>query len=188
VWCAAGLLWAGHGVAAGAGPAFRLGVWPASAESPGFNLVDVNGRHRTGRDFRGQVVVIFFGFVRCPDACPAGLLKLSLAKKRLGPDGDRVRVLFITLDPEHDTRAGLRSYVEAFDPTFVALTGTTADVDRAAAGFHVRYARVPQGPDYTINHSVGTFIFDRKGRLRLVAASDSTVDDFAHDLAVLANE
>jgi protein SCO1/2 len=167
---------------------FRMAVWPQRAESPELRLFDFDGRSRRLADYRGRVLVIFFGFVRCPDACPAELFKLALAMKRLGPLRDRMQVLFVTLDPERDTPQILKSYVTAFDPRFIGLTGSTADIDRAAGSFYVEYARVGQGADYSIDHSTSTFVVDADGRLRLVGTLDATVDDWVHDLAAVAEQ
>jgi len=165
-----------------------LAVWPEGASSPTFDLLDTNGTPRTLRDYRGQIVVIFFGFMHCPDACPAGLFKLAQVTKQLGQGAVRVQVLFITLDPERDTPASLKRYVSAFNPRFVGLTGTSAQVDQAATNFNVQYARVPSGNDYTIDHSTGIFVFDGSGHLRLVGSAQSPVDAFVHDLTALAAE
>jgi protein SCO1/2 len=135
-----------------------------------------------------RIVVIFFGFLRCPDACPAGLFKLALVMKQLGPIAAQVQVLFVTLDPERDAPTLLKSYAAAFHPGFVGLTGTSAQVDRAASSFNVEYARVPLGKDYTIDHSAGVFILDGAGRLRLIGVSTSPVADFVHDISALAAE
>jgi protein SCO1 len=166
--------------------AHRLEVWPPHAESPDFVLTDSEGRSRTLRDYRGRVVVVFFGFAHCPDACPAELYKLALAMKPLGKLRERVQVLFITLDPERDTAAILKSYVAAFDSSFDALTGTAAQIDKAAASFYVEYARVQHGADYSIDHSTSTFVIDTNGRLRPVSTRKSTAADFTHDLRALA--
>jgi protein SCO1 len=167
---------------------FRLAVWPSRAESPALRLVDFDGRPRQLADYRGRVLVIFFGFVRCPDACPAELFKLALAMKRLGPLSDHMQVLFVTLDPERDTPQVLKSYLSAFDPRFVGLTGSTADIDRAAASFYVEYARVGRGADYSIDHSTSTFVLDAHGRLRLVGTLETSVEDWVHDLSLVAAE
>ena len=166
----------------------RLAVWPQGAGSPAFELVDTGGVPRTLSDYRGHIVVMFFGFLHCPDACPAGLLKLAQVMKQLGQAAANVQVLFITLDPERDTPPSLKSYVSGFDPRFIGLTGTSAQVDRAASGFNVQYARVSTGDDYTIDHSTGIFVFDGAGRLRLVGAANLPVADFVHDIAALAAE
>jgi len=187
VLCAAilaGISWAA--LAASAAQPNRLAAWPQGARPPAFNLVDADGVSRTLSDYRGQIVVIFFGFLHCPDACPAELLKLALVMKQLGPVAAHVQVLFITLDPQRDTPALLKRYVAAFDSRFIGLTGTTAQVDQAASSFNVQYARVPSESDYTIDHSTATFVLDGSGRLRLIGAITSPVADFVHDITALA--
>jgi protein SCO1/2 len=169
-------------------PDFRLALWPQRAESPALRLLDFDGRPRQLADYRGRVLVIFFGFVRCPDACPAELFKLALAMKRLGPVSEHVQVLFVTLDPERDTPQVLKNYVTAFDPRFVGLTGSNTDINRAAESFYVEYARVGKGADYSIDHSTSTFVLDARGRLRLVGTLDATVDDWVHDLGLVSAE
>lgn len=166
----------------------KLAVWPRGAGSPAFELVDTDGAPRTLSDYRGQIVVIFFGFLRCPDACPTELFKLALVMKQLGPVAAHVKVLFITLDPGHDTPQSLKSYVSGFNPGFIGLTGTSVQVDRAASSFNVEYVRVPLRDDYTIDHSTGVFIVDGAGYLRLVGATSSPVADFVHDITALAGE
>jgi protein SCO1 len=164
----------------------KLAVWPQGAGSPTFKLIDTAGVPRTLSDYREHVVVVYFGFLHCPDACPAELFKLALVMKHLGQVAAHVQVLFITLDPERDTPASLKSYVSAFDPRFIGLTGTTAQVDQAASGFNVQYARVPLGNDYTIDHTNAIFVLDGAGRLRLIGAANSPVADFVHDITALA--
>lgn len=163
----------------------RLAVWPQGAGSPDFQLLDTQGTPRTLRDYHDRIVVIFFGFMHCPDACPAGLFKLAQVMKQLGPLAAQVQVLFITLDPERDTPSSLESYVSAFDSRFIGLTGSSAQIDTAASGFNVQYARVPLGNDYTIDHSTGIFIFDGAGHLRLVGSTNSAVADLVHDISAL---
>jgi protein SCO1/2 len=113
---------------------------------------------------------------------------LALVLKKLGVLRERIQVLFITLDPERDTPAVLKSYVSAFDSRIVALTGTTAQIDAAAASFFVQYARVGSGADYTIDHSTSTYVIDAAGRLRLIGGMKTTIGDYAHDLNALAEE
>jgi protein SCO1 len=170
------------------GNAYRLSSWPHHGASPDFLLIDVDGRPRTMADYRGKVVVLMFGFVRCPDVCPTELIKLAEAMKKLGPASAHVQVLFISLDPERDTPAILKSYVEAFDPRFGGLSGTTAQTDAAAASFFVQYAKVPDGDDYVISHSSGIYLIDTVGRLRLVGTMNTTVADLVHDIAALTAE
>jgi protein SCO1/2 len=171
------------------GPAaYRLAAWPRRAQSPDFKLVDTDGRARTLTDYRGRVVVLFFGFVHCPDVCPAELFTLSAVMKKLGPLGDRVQVLFVTLDPARDTRKLLDGYVKAFDHRFVGLTGSPSQIDAAANSFFVEYAKVGTGADYTLDHSTSTFLLDATGRLRLVGAMNTSIDNYTHDLTALASE
>jgi protein SCO1/2 len=174
--------------AAGPAPGFRLTVWPPRARSPDFKLVDFDGRPRTLKDYRGRVLVIFFGYLRCPDACPAELFKLAQVMKELGRVSDHILVLFVTLDPQRDTPALLKSYVTGFDARFIGLSGAPAQTDEAAANFHVDYAQIRAGADYTVDHSTSTFLIDGRGRLRLVGAMSSSIGDLVHDLRALAAE
>ena len=168
--------------------AFKLAPWPQAAHTPGFTLRDADGAMRTLRDYRGKIVVVFFGFLRCPGICSAEMHKLTVVMKQLGERASRVQVLFITLDPQHDSPKLLKAYMGAFDPRFVGLTGTTAQLNQATSSFQVQYAHVPQGKDYTIAHSTATLIIDAAGRLRLVSAADTPVADLAHDLGILLDE
>jgi protein SCO1/2 len=182
----------GLGPSAGASrhadPGYRMAIWPPCAVSPDFHLLDSGGRARSLADYRGQIVIVFFGFVHCPDFCPAEMLRLSLSLKRLGPARNKVRVLFITLDPERDTPAILGPYVAAFDPGFVALTGSHDQIDQAAAAFNVEYARIALADGYTIDHSTSIYLFDARGTLRLVGSTNTRDRDFDHDLAALVAE
>jgi protein SCO1 len=166
-------------------PSLRLSAWPAGVATPRLNLMDVNGHRRALESFRGFGVVVYFGFVSCPEQCPAVLFKLAQVVKSLGPARQQVRVLFVTLDPEHDSARRLKQYVRAFDPDFVGLTGTSAMVNKAATDFFVQYARVRRNGGETIDHSSGLFLIDPSGRLRAVGSAESAVDDLVHDLGVL---
>jgi protein SCO1/2 len=134
-----------------------------------FRLTDHNGNTRTLTDFRGRAVVIFFGYTQCPDVCPTTLAELKSALAALGPDAKRVQVLFVTLDPERDTRALLANYVPAFDPGFLGLYGDLETTARTAKEFRVFYQKHP-GPtagSYTLDHTAGSYVFDTRGRVRL---------------------
>ncbi len=168
--------------------AFKLAPWPQAAHSPGFRLRDADGAPRTLQNYRGKIVVVFFGFLRCPGICSAEMHKLAVVMKQLGERAANVQVLFITLDPQHDSPKLLKSYMRAFDPRFIGLTGTTAQINQATSSFQVQYTRVPQGGDYTIAHSTATLIIDATGRLRLVSAADSPVADLVHDITSLLSE
>jgi protein SCO1 len=167
---------------------FRLTEWPAAAPNPNFHLFDVHRVRRSLADYRGRVLIAYFGFANCPDVCPSELLKLSSARKRLGPLASQVQVLFISLDPERDTPELLKAYVAAFDPQFIGLTGSPADINEAASSFSIQFAKVSRGGDYVINHSTGAYILDKTGRLRLVGTMDTSIDDLVHDLKILASD
>jgi protein SCO1/2 len=154
-----------------------------------FHLTDHNGKPRSLADFRGKAVVIFFGYTQCPDYCPTTMSELAAAMTELGSDASRVQVLFITVDPERDTRELLAQYVPAFNPTFLGLYGDAAATAATAKEFKVLYQKEP-GPTpstYTLDHSAGTFIYDPQGRLRVFEAYGKGPDVLAHDIrAVLA--
>jgi len=149
-----------------------------------FTLTDVGGARRTLADYRGKVVVLFFGYTHCPDVCPTTLAELAKARKLLGADASRVQVLFVTLDPERDTPQLLGRYVPAFDPSFVGLTGTDPQIEGVAREFKVFFKKVAGStPDsYTLDHSSGSFVFDPQGRVRLYVRDGAPADQIASDL------
>ena len=152
-----------------------------------FALTDHTGAPRTLADYRGKVVVLFFGYTQCPDVCPTTLAMLADALQQLGPDAARVQVLFATIDPERDTRELLASYVTAFNPTFAGLSGDAEATARVAKEFKILYQKQPgRTPgSYTMDHSAGTFVFDPQGRLRLYVSYGQGADVFVHDLRLL---
>jgi protein SCO1/2 len=153
------------------------------------SLTDHNGVPRTLADFRGKVVVVNFGYTQCPDVCPTTLADLSSAVKKLGPDGSRVQVLFVTVDPKRDKPELLKQYVPAFNPSFLGLYGDEAATKKATSEFKV-YAQERAGktPEtYTVDHTAQTFAFDKEGRLRLVFGYGATPEAMASDFRVLLN-
>jgi protein SCO1/2 len=150
------------------------------------NLTDHNGKPRTLADFRGKVVMVFFGFTHCPDACPTTLAEMAQVVKALGPDGDKVQVLFVTVDPERDTPEVLRQYVPSFNPAFLGLYGNAEATARAAKEFKVYYQKQPvKGGGYSVDHSAGTFVLDRDGRVRLFAQYGQGATPILHDIRIL---
>ncbi len=147
-----------------------------------FYLRDTAGHPRPSQSFRGKVLVLFFGFTRCPDICPTTLVRAVQIKRQLGEDARDVEFAFATLDPERDTPRMLRTYVQAFDPGFIGLTGTEGEVKEAAAQLNVVYAKVPIGNTYTIDHSTRSYVFDREGRLRVGLAHEQSVEDCVADI------
>jgi len=152
-----------------------------------FALTDHNGQPRSLKDFTGKVVVMFFGYVQCPDVCPTAMTELAEAKKLLGKDGDRLQGLFVTLNPERDTPEVLKAYVAAFDPTFLALYTTPEKLVVLAKDYRVYYKKVagPTPTSYTMDHSAGTYTYDPQGKLRLFTRYNSGAALMAADIALL---
>ena len=152
-----------------------------------FQLTDHNGKARSLADFKGKVVVLFFGYTHCPDACPTTLAELALVMKQLGADSKKVQVLFVTVDPERDTPRLLAQYVPSFDPGFVGLYGDLDATARTANEFKVVYQKVAgSSPDnYTMDHSAGTYVFDQAGRLRLFVSYGLGATVLLHDIRIL---
>jgi protein SCO1/2 len=171
-------------------PDFRATDITGAEFGQDFALADHTGKPRALADFRGRVVVMFFGFTHCPDVCPATLAELAAAVKKLGTDGDKVQVLLVTVDPERDTPQVLSQYVSAFNPRFLALRGTAEETARVAKEFKIIYQKVAGArPDsYTMDHSAGTYIFDTQGRLRLYVSYGQGPEVFAHDIALLLKQ
>lgn len=153
----------------------------------GFSLVDHNGQLRTLKDFAGKVVVVFFGYTQCPDVCPATMTELAQVKQLLGPDGDRLQAIFITVDPERDTPELLKGYMANFDPGFVALRPTLAELPEVARDFKVYYKKAEgKTPgSYSMDHAAGSYIFDGKGRIRLYSRYGAGAPALASDLRLL---
>jgi protein SCO1/2 len=152
-----------------------------------FTLAGHDGKPRTLADFQGKVVAVFFGFTHCPDVCPTTLATMREVKEKLGADGDRLQVIFVTVDPERDTPELLSKYVTAFDPTFLGLHGTQEEIAQAAKAFKVYYQKVPgKTPDtYTMDHTASTYLYDPQGRLRLFVRHGQSVDPIVQDVRAL---
>lgn len=147
-----------------------------------FRLRDAGGRERTLADFRGKAVMMFFGFTQCPDVCPTALARAAEVKRLLGPDGERLQVLFVTVDPERDTPAVLGEYTRAFDASFIGLYADAQRTAETARDFKVYYKKVPTGASYTMDHSAFSYVFDPAGQLRLVLRHEHSAQDYASDL------
>jgi protein SCO1 len=153
-----------------------------------FSLPDHTGKQRTLQDFRGKLVVLFFGYTQCPDVCPTTMAEMAAVLKELGPSAKDVQVLFVTLDPERDTRELLAAYVPAFHPSFIGLVGDQEATARTAKEFKVFYSKAPSGDDpknYTVDHTAGSYVFDREGKLRLFVRHGQGPGPLAHDLRQL---
>ena len=153
-------------------------------------LTDADGRARTLADFKGKVVLVFFGYTQCPDVCPTTMAELSEVKRSLGPDGARVQGIFVTVDPERDTAALLKAYTANFGPDILGLRGTADETKAAAKEFKVFFAKVPGKTEtsYTVDHTAGTYVFDAQGRVRLFTRYGSGAQALADDLKLLLAE
>ncbi len=154
-------------------------------EHADFHLTDHNGIPRSLGDFRGKVVLIFFGYTHCPDVCPTTLAGYAQTLRLLGKDADRVQVLFVTIDPERDTRELLAKFVPAFDPRFLGLYGDARATAEAAKNFGVSYQKHPTKDGYTMDHSTFGYIVDTRGKVRLMAGDMEPADWLAQDIRQL---
>jgi protein SCO1/2 len=152
-----------------------------------FSLTDASGRVRTMADFKGKVVVLFFGYAQCPDVCPTTMTEMAQLKQQLGADGDKLQVLFVTVDPERDTRDVMKAYMGAFDPSFIALIPTPEQLPPLAKDFKVYYKKVEgkTPTSYSMDHSAASFVYDPQGRLRLYARYGTPVPAMASDIQAL---
>jgi protein SCO1/2 len=165
-------------------PAFK-GVDITGADyAKELNLTDQNGQVRKLKDFSGKLVVVFFGYTQCPDVCPTTMQELAEVKRLLGPDGDKLQAVFVTVDPERDTTELLKAYVENFDASFVALRPTQEQLPAIAKEFKIYFKRVEgkTPTSYTMDHSAGSYTFDTQGRVRLFnrygMGAQALADDF----------
>ena len=153
-----------------------------------FKLTDFDGKPRTLADFKGKAVVLFFGFTQCPDVCPTTMTELAQVKKLLGADGDKVQGLFVSIDPERDTPAVLKEYMQNFDPSFLGLYAASPEALAALAkDFKVYYKKVdgPTPTSYTMDHTAASFVYDPEGRLRLYTRYGIGAQPLADDLKLL---
>ncbi len=186
------------------------GCGPQPSQQPKFQLTDVTGANfgktltltdhtgkpRTLADFQGKVVVVFFGFTQCPDVCPTTLGEMAKVVKELGADGGKVQVLFVSVDPERDTRELLKQYVTAFHPSFLGLSGDAEATKVAAKEFKVYVQKQPaaksdkgdKSGSYSVDHSAGTFILDQQGRLRLFAQYGVGAPALLNDIKTLLKQ
>ncbi len=155
-----------------------------------FQLTDHNGQARSIKDFKGKVVVLFFGYTQCPDVCPTSMAELAEAKRLLGKDGERLQGLFVTVDPERDTPQVLKAYMGNFDPTFLALTAPPDKLAELAKSYKVYYKKVEgkTAGSYTMDHSAGSYVYDTQGNVRLYTRYGSGAQALASDLQLLLKQ
>ncbi len=170
-------------------PSFKnVDITGSKAFGNDFNLLDPDGKARTLSDFKGKAVVIFFGYTQCPDVCPTTLTEMQQVMTLLGPQADKVQVLFITVDPDRDTAAILKQYVPAFDKRFLGLRpADQVALEKVAKDFMIYYKQVPgtSANSYTIDHTAGSYAFDPEGHLRLYIKHAQGPEILAQDLKEL---
>ncbi len=151
-----------------------------------FHLTDHNGKLRSLEDFSGKVVVLFFGYTHCPEVCPTTLADLAQVMRQLGKHAERIQVLFVTLDPEHDTPELLAKYITSFDPTFLSLRGDTQATAQAAKAFGVVFSKQSNKyGEYTLDHSDGTFLIGHQGHPLLRSPYGQRVELLTNDIKLL---
>lgn len=149
-----------------------------------FQLTDHYGKLRTLADFKGKLVVMFFGYTHCPEVCPTSMSDLAQALRLMGKNADKVQVLFVTIDPARDTQTLLANYVPAFNPGFLGLWGDEAATAKVAKDFRIFYQKVnsKNGKSYEVDHTSGTYVFDQAGQLRLFMRYGQGAQSIVHDL------
>ena len=153
-----------------------------------FKLIDHHGKPRSLQDFKGKVVVLFFGFTQCPEVCPTTLSELKSAMQQLGEKANRVQVLFVTVDPERDSQTILAAYVPAFDSRFIGLRGNDSQLADIAQKYKIIYQKQPQGDSYTMDHTAGSYLIDPEGKTRIMINYGAGAAVFEHDLDLLLAE
>ena len=153
----------------------------------GFTLTDHNGQSRSLSDFKGKVVVLFFGYTQCPDVCPTSMLELAEVKRLMGADGDKLQGVFVTVDPVRDTAELLKAYMANFDPTFVTFIPTPEQLAVVAKDYKIYYKKVDgkTPTSYTMDHSAGSYVYDTQGNLRLYSRYGVGAQVLAHDIQTL---
>jgi protein SCO1/2 len=168
--------------------ALKAGVFEPPRMAPELSLDASNGGKLALANYRGKVVLLGFGFTSCPEVCPTTLAVLAQARKRLGPQGDQLQIIYVTVDPERDSADRMRAYLRGFDPTFVGGTGAPAQLEAVRKSYGVMAERKAMGEDYTVGHSSSVYVIDREGLLRGMMPYGRLPEDYVHDVQVLLSE
>ena len=171
-------------------PSFNAVDMTGADYAKNFALKDADGKERTLADFKGKVVVLFFGYAQCPDVCPTTMTEMAQVKQQLGADGDKLQVLFVTVDPDRDTPEVMKAYMGAFDPAFVALIPTQDQLAAMAKDYKAYYKKVDgkTPTSYSMDHSAASYIYDTQGRLRLYARYGAGVAPMVADVQALIKQ
>jgi protein SCO1 len=168
---------------------FKAGTLSPVMPAPKLALDGSDGKPLTLERFHGKVVMVAFGFSNCGEVCPITLATLAGARRKLGPEGADVQVVYVTVDPERDDANQMKKFLGSFDPTFVGGVGTRAQIDAAEKSWGISSVRNTNADgSYTIGHSSSIYLINRKGGLRAVMPYGHPADDFVHDLKILLSE
>lgn len=182
------LLGAALGASHAGGAALKAGAFDPPRLAPDFRLMGSDGHELTMSGYRGKVVLLAFGFTSCPDVCPTTLATFAQAHRKLGPAAAEVQVVYVTVDPERDVPARLRTYLEAFDPSFVGGTGNAEQLAAVRRAYGIAAEKKRFGGTYTYAHSSFTLLIDRAGRIRALMPYGHGADDYVHDVTLLLRE
>ncbi len=177
--------------AAPAAPALKSGVFSPARMAPEIAQRAADGSEFRLSALRGRVVVLEFGFTHCPAVCPASLASLAAARQKLGANADQLQVVFISVDPERDTPARLKTYLAQFDKSFIGITGTPEQMAAIRKDYGISATRHPAGEGktgYQMGHSSYLYFIDRKGMLRALMPFGRPADEIVHDVNLLAAE
>jgi protein SCO1/2 len=173
----------------GEAPPWRLTEVTGHMPDLDFKLTDDHGKPVSGADYRGKVVLLYFGYTHCPDVCPLTLAQLHVVMQRLGPLADNVRILFVSVDPARDTPEVMHAYVNAFDARATGLSGAPREIEALSKRYRSAFTREPDRADgqYEVSHSSAIYVFDHDGKARLLSTPANPQDDLVHDLHLLLN-
>ena len=170
------------------GPGLKAGVFSPPRAAPEFALRGSDGTELKLSRYRGKVVILEFGFTSCPDVCPTTLAALAQVRKKLGAEGDQLQVVYVTVDPERDDAERLRTYLAAFDPSFVGATGSAKQLAAVRQEYGIAASKHASATGYTFSHSSYTYLIDREGNLRALMPYGQTADDYVHDVKILLEQ
>jgi len=170
---------------AGAAPALKAGVFEPPRAAPEFSLRGSDGAELTLARYRGKVVLMSFGYTHCAAVCPVTLATLAEARKSLGNAADAVQVIFVTVDPERDDVARMKTYMAAFDASFVGATGTPEALAAMRRSYGVTARKQGTSDGYVMDHSSSIYLIDRTGKLRAQMPYGHSAGDFVHDVKLL---
>jgi protein SCO1/2 len=168
-----------------AGPALKAGVFEPPRQAPELMLRGSDGSELKLSRYRGKLVLMSFGFTSCAAVCPVTLATLTQARKLLGPQADSVQVVFITVDPERDDPQRMKTFLAAFDPTFIGATGKPEALEAVRRSYGVSARKIPMADGYLFDHSSSIFLIDAEGRLRAMMPYGHEAKDFVHDIKLL---